>query len=164
MKHKIIDNFLNKEDYDLIYKTIMSFDNFAWYCTHDHVASMLEPGDGMAFYHMLLNNGKETSPFSKTILGTLFKKIKIKYFLRAKVNMYCNTNTIHEHGMHTDLRIKHKGLIFYLNTNDGYTKLKDGTKINSIENRVLLFDSSKKHCSTTCTNTKSRININVNYL
>jgi hypothetical protein len=65
--------------------------------------------------------------------------------------------------MHVDQNFKHKGIILYVNNNDGYTKLIDGTKIESIENRALFFDSSKKHCSTTCTNAESRINININY-
>ena len=43
-------------------------------------------------------------------------------------------------------------------------KLEDGTKIDSIANRILLFDSSKKHCSTTTTNTFARINININFI
>ena len=51
-----------------------------------------------------------------------------------------------------------------LNTCDGYTKLKDGTKIDSVANRVLLFDPCEEHCSTTTTNVKARFNINVNYI
>ena len=50
-----------------------------------------------------------------------------------------------------------------MNTCDGYTKLKDGTKIDSVANRVLLFDPSKEHCSTTTTNVPARFNININY-
>ena len=36
-------------------------------------------------------------------------------------------------------------------------------KIESIENRALLFDPSIEHRSTTCTDAKGRININFNY-
>jgi LmbE family N-acetylglucosaminyl deacetylase len=38
-----------------------------------------------------------------------------------------------------------------------------GAEIKSIENRVLLFDPSTEHHSTTCTDQKVRININFNY-
>ena len=51
-----------------------------------------------------------------------------------------------------------------MNTCNGFTILDDGTKIDSIENRALLFDPSKLHHSTTCTDEKVRINIILNYL
>ena len=58
----------------------------------------------------------------------------------------------------------HSAALFSLNTCDGYTKLKDGTKINSVANRVLLFDAGEEHCSTTTTDDFTRVNININYL
>ena len=66
--------------------------------------------------------------------------------------------------MHKDYSFSHSGAILSLNTCDGYTKLKDGTKIDSVANRVLLFDASEEHCSTTTTNVSARINININYI
>ena len=42
--------------------------------------------------------------------------------------------------------------------------LEDGTEIESRANRVLLFDPSKPHHSTSCTSDKRRVNININYL
>ena len=47
--------------------------------------------------------------------------------------------------------------------NDGFTVLHDGTKIESKRNRLLLFDGSKPHHSTNCTDDWRRININFNY-
>ena len=40
---------------------------------------------------------------------------------------------------------------------------KTGEKIESIENRLVIFDSKKLHASTYCTNKKVRVNINFNY-
>ena len=37
-------------------------------------------------------------------------------------------------------------------------------EIENIENRLLLFDSSLEHHSTSCTNVKCRLNININYI
>jgi len=53
--------------------------------------------------------------------------------------------------------------IFYLNNNDGLTILEDGTEIQNLENRLLLFDSSKDHNGTTCTNADRRLLINFSY-
>ena len=84
--------------------------------------------------------------------------------LRAKVNLYIKTSKIIEHAKHVDYEIPHKGAIIYLNTCDGFTRLHDGTKIESVENRLLLFDSSKPHNSTSTTNALGRYNININYV
>ena len=66
--------------------------------------------------------------------------------------------------MHFDYPFSHSSALLSLNTCDGYTKLKDGTKIDSIANRILLFDASEEHCSTTTTNVPARFNININYI
>ena len=88
----------------------------------------------------------------------------MKSLIRIKANFYPNTERLQEHPMHVDMEFSHSGAILSLNTCDGYTKLKDGTKIDSVANRVLLFDASEEHCSTTTTNVSARINININYI
>jgi hypothetical protein len=88
---------------------------------------------------------------------------EMKALIRVKGNLYPSTSKLVEHDFHIDFPFKHKGALFSVNTCDGYTKLDDGTKIESIENRLLLFDASKNHASTTCTNTHVRVNINFNY-
>ena len=65
--------------------------------------------------------------------------------------------------MHSDFPFDHNGAVFYLNTNNGYTKLHDGTRVCSKENRLLLFDAKLPHCSTNCTDQKIRLNINLNF-
>ena len=49
-----------------------------------------------------------------------------------------------------------------MNTNNGYTLFKN-KKINSVENRIVLFNSDESHSSTNTTDCKSRIVINFNY-
>ena len=49
-----------------------------------------------------------------------------------------------------------------MNSNNGYTSI-NKDKIESIENRILLFDPSVEHNSVTCTDEKVRLNINFNY-
>ena len=51
----------------------------------------------------------------------------------------------------------------YLNTNDGYTVFEDGTQIESVKNRILIFKTSLKHTGTNCTDQKRRVLINFNY-
>ena len=84
--------------------------------------------------------------------------------IRAKANLYIRREKLVHHKDHVDTKFPHKGAIFYLNDNDGFTVLEDGTEIESRANRVLLFDPSKPHHSTSCTSDKRRVNININYL
>ena len=53
--------------------------------------------------------------------------------------------------------------IFYVNTNDGYTLFEDGTKVESVANRMLSFPANMRHTGTTCTDQQIRIVINFNY-
>ena len=93
-----------------------------------------------------------------------FKTLNIfKSLIRMKINAYPYTEEVHEHNNHTDYSFKHNAAVFSLNTCDGYTKLKNGRKIESVANRLLLFDASKEHCSTTTSNAKLRYNINFNF-
>ena len=54
--------------------------------------------------------------------------------------------------------------IFYCNTNNGYTEFKDGDKIVSEANSMVIFPSYMEHTGSTCSNARSRVNININYV
>ena len=51
-----------------------------------------------------------------------------------------------------------------MNTNDGYTKFEDGTKVESVANRMVTFPNSMKHTGTTTSNSEYRLVINFNYV
>ena len=82
--------------------------------------------------------------------------------LRVKVNCFPSTKEIIKYNEHIDFPFKHNGAVFYINTCDGGTWIKDKF-IQSISNRILLFDSNQPHQSTNCTDKKCRFNININY-
>ena len=84
--------------------------------------------------------------------------------IRAKSNLYGRTQELIHHDNHIDMNFEHRGGILYINSNNGFTVLEDGTEIESISNRLLLFDPSKPHHSTSCTDVKRRVNINFNYM
>ena len=159
---KVIDNFLNKKDFKKIQEHMMS-QNFPWYYT-PNVTFVDEPKtDKYYFTHLFYYNDRPLSP-SIDILQPLFKKMNIISLYRVKGNFYPNVGKHSENKPHIDFSFKHKGAIFYINTNNGYTLLNKGkTKIESIENRILFFDSTKTHNSTHCTDDHARVNININY-
>ena len=168
MKHKVIDNFLDEEYFDSLVtlftdKEKTGNDMMPWFF-RTKINSQHNVAEDNLFYmiHMFYDGNVPMSPFYNKLIP-LLDKLEARCIIRIKANLYPNTEILHEHPMHTDYNFFHSVAILSLNTCDGYTKLKDGTKIDSVANRVLIFDASKKHCSTTTTNVSARINININF-
>jgi hypothetical protein len=168
MKHKVIDNFLTEEYFDSLVTLFTDKEktgnkNMPWFFQSS--ISNYNVVEDKLFYmaHMFYESNLSTSNLYEKLIP-LLEELKAGCLIRIKANLYPNTETLHEHVMHADYDFPHSAAILSLNTCDGYTKLEDGTKIESVANRILLFDASKKHCSTTTTNVSARINININYI
>ena len=173
MDLKVIDNFLPENDFNtLINTTINRRDGFQ---TEFRVISNVEnPGVhdenywswylvNMIYYEDIPQN--EIYPNICNLFIPRFQHIaNFKTMIRIKMNAYPHTDVVKEHEKHIDFDYEHTGAIFSLNTCDGYTKFSDGTKVESLANRIVFFDASKKHQSTTTSNAKLRYNINFNFL
>lgn len=165
IKYEVIDNYLP----DNVFKTLKhSIDNdeqdFPWYYNR-FVDDSNKPSidDHFYFAHVVYGGGKINSSFYECVVP-LLDKIKPKAVIRVKVNGYPKIgDKVIKHRPHCDFPWEHKGAIFYLNTNNGKTVLADGTEIDSVANRMLFFDPSIPHNSTSCTDAKMRFNININY-
>jgi|TARA_R100000656_G_scaffold81197_1_gene59482 hypothetical protein len=159
--YKIIDNFLPPRNLLKLQNTI-NVGEFDWYYMED--INTNAPKDSLASYfvHVAYYQGKASKYIH--IFSSILERLEIKALIRIKVNLYPRTHALEIHSPHIDENFPHTGAIFYLNTNDGKTILEDGTKIDSVANRVLLFDASKKHSSTSTTDNKVRVNININYV
>ena len=163
--HKVIDDFLDKEDFIFINNLILK-EPFPWFYMDSYRETGLDKNKTNNFFyflHMLYDNTVPNSPHYEPIIKCFFKKLKFKSLIRVKVNSYMKENSFVEHEMHTDYDYPNNGAVFSINTCNGYTKLEDGTKINSVANRMVLFDASKPHCSTNTTDQLRRVNINFNY-
>ncbi len=168
----IIDNFLPEESFNQIKNAILpeyssnmtKIRRFGWSYEPSVATLKKETEDWrlIAFVGMIYEK-TIVSQEMYNIIVPHFLELGVRQFIRIKINLFPNTETIREHGVHHDYPFDHKGALFYLNTNNGYTKLEDGTKIKSVENRLLLFDSSKPHRGSTCSDSPARININFNY-
>jgi hypothetical protein len=178
-KMKVIDNFLddeyfNKLAHQICYATSSFGSEFPWY----YVQSRNSFTNTMLFFftHYIYRATQEgeadylPSNSIYNLIQPFVKKVKVienesemteSWMIRA--NLYPNTEKLQEHSMHRDADFSHNSAILYLNTCDGYTKMVDGTKINSVANRLALFDGSELHCSTTTTNVAGRFVLIVNY-
>ena len=119
--------------------------------------------DNLHFCHIFYEKDR---PNSKDInwMDPILCKLDHKSLIRIKANCTVRTSTIVSHGYHIDIPFKEsKTSIYYLNSNDGYTEFEDGTKIESVANRLVTFPSTMRHSGTSCTNERNIIVINFNY-
>lgn len=173
MDLKVIDNFLSENDFRFLtdntigrndvtqtqFRIISNVDDFSlnneehwsWYMIN-MIYFMDAPQSEIcdSIYQLFVPKFKELANF--------------KTMIRIKMNAYPYTSAVKEHNKHTDFNYEHTGALFSLNTCDGYTKFFDGTKVESVANRIVFFDASKEHQSTTTSNAKLRYNINFNFL
>jgi len=85
---------------------------------------------------------------------------------RCKANLNPREDKNYQLGdYHSDYNLTCKTAILYINTNNGYTKFKGvDDVVESVENRIVIFDSHLKHVGFTCTDEKTRVLININYV
>ena len=160
---QIIDNFLDKSDLNILKSTVLN-SSFPWYF-NDFI---LERGSktcnevyNYQFTHSFFTTNKRSDFFH--LIEPCFKKLSIRTLLRVKANLTPRADKNIIQGMHTDFEYDCLTSIFYINTNNGYTQIKNGQKIKSVENRMVIFKSSTLHSSVTCTDKKIRCVINFNY-
>jgi len=155
---EIIDNFLPAGQYEQFASVVLG-PNMAWYAC-DGVA---HTGDGGGYFtHKLFERFEQRSSLF-SLLDPFISFTECSAIFRAKFNLYPKTETITKHDMHVDADFPHKGVLYYVNSNNGVTTLEDGSEVESVANRLLLFNSASPHCSSTCTDQPFRVTMNLNY-
>lgn len=172
--HKVIENFLPKYQFGRI-KRILESPNIPYYY-HSYMVKPLQeekrPKD-MMFVHSLVRNKEVVSNYVDAILFPILDQLEVSLdeVLRSKINLTLRTHAPHESEFHIDQGGKskpgaHLVALYYIHNCNGYTEFLNGDKINSKENRMLLFDGSQHHRALTHTNeeTKLRVTINTNFV
>ena len=163
---KIHDDLLSKGDFANLKNYILG-SNFPWYkgyIVDQNHKLLCDPLDNIQFYCWLYYDNRPQTGEYKIVEPIIYHpELKIASVIRVKANMNLRTNKVIEHGYHTDGEFQCKTAVYYINTNDGYTAFEDGTQVESIENRLVVFDSQIKHTGSTCTNDQYRCVINFNY-
>jgi hypothetical protein len=158
----IVDDYLDIDYFNKL-SALFNSNEFPWYY-QNNITIKDDIGDG-AFVHTFYRDDSSNSSFLPA-LHQLFNKLAIKKILRAKVNLYPRTDNIVIHQRHIDLPDFHnpyKTALLYINTNNGKT-IFDDQSVDSVENRIAIFDQFMYHRSTTCTDKKIRMTLNVNYV
>jgi|TARA_B100000959_G_scaffold177489_1_gene185671 hypothetical protein len=160
MQYEVIDNFLDEGYFNTLESLL---EEIPWFFQKDIAYDNIEEDKIFLLYHMFYAQNTPTGALYEKLIP-LLEKLGAEILVRIKANLYPNTEKLHEHPIHRDFEFSTTSALLSLNTCDGYTKLADGTKIASVANRVIFFDSGEDHCSTTTTNAPARFNININYI
>ena len=172
--YKVIDNFLDQSQFEELQNLVLDVD-FPWYIVTNVANSLTNPHTQKDFNSSIedqlwnwygVHIAYTTVPRSQHFdyLMSLFaQKLEMKTPIRIKVNFHPYTNEVKEHAKHQDYPYSHKGAVFSLNTCNGFTRMSNGDKVDSVANRIVFFDPSEYHNSSTTSNQKGRYNINFNY-
>ena len=175
---KIVDDFLAQDDfYELQTFMVGPEPALPWY--YNSIIDSNDDVDKFQFTHLFYTDWVPISSSMKILNPILIKIDPIKLW-RIKANLLTRTSNIVENEFHQDMgRMYQNGVeidtsvhekilsqittsIFYVNTNNGYTKFEDGTKVESVANRLVTFPMNTRHCGTAASN-KNKIVINLNY-
>ena len=166
---KVFDNFLPSESFHFVQTQLLS-PGWPWYF-QDQVDYASESSDleKSQFCYQLYRNHSWHGA-GESIVSPFLPHLKPLTLVRVKANLQVRTETRKQNSFHVDLlnpdHEPYENLltaIYYVNSNDGVTVFEDGTEIESVENRMIVFPSRTKHTGTTCTNAKRRVVINFNY-
>lgn len=161
MKLTVIDNFLDNKDFEDLKSTMLGT-YFPWFF-NEMKTDFLDSKYNFQFTHLFYDNLKPNSSYFN-ILTPLVYKLNPAALVRIKANLTPITDQKVIYDYHVDYTdIKCKTAIYYLNSNNGKTLFDDGSSIDSVENRLIYFDSNLLHTGTSCTDEKVRCVINLNY-
>mgnify|MGYP003651578024 FL=1 len=156
-------NYLDKIDFYKIKSKIMEFD-FPWFFE----PKMTKEGLGWEkpfFFHCFYDNFLPNSHHFDLFKNCL-KDLKVKSLIKMRANLNLNFKEHYYSDWHVDQETQCKTALLYLNTNNGYTEIKDGKKIlkiNCEENTMVIFDSHHLHRLVSQTDDQRRIVINFNF-
>ena len=167
---KVFDNFLSNEEFESLNQGIKEV-------TWTYAERVASPNDEQVsceekydwqMIHVFYDHPFHISQHVN-ILQPIIDKIHPVMMYRAKLNLNPVTDKIIEHGYHSDYGHEEYGknfmsAVFYLNTNDGYTKFENGETVTSVENRLVTFPSIMKHTGSTCTDVRARMVLNLIFI
>lgn len=162
---KIIDNYLSDQSYNDLKSILLDNSMFPWFYNNCKVSGTEETNlFNFQFTHNFYDEYCIQSNFYNHIIP-LVRKLNPLAIVSIKSNLTCRTSEIIKYGYHVDYDTnKTMTAVYYVNTNNGKTLFKDGTEVESVANRMVIFNSDKMHTGTSSTDTNVRCVINLNYI
>lgn len=167
---EVIDDYLDEESFKQLQGRLLS-QGICWHFAQ-FTDGRSENKDQFYFGHNIYINHSWVSSLSND-LSPLIAKINPMAIHMIRANLMTKSQGHIESELHSDLDInaptkdridQWTTAIFYINDCNGYTKLEDGSVIESRANRLVAFPSNVRHLGATCTDEKRRVLINLNYI
>ena len=160
---KVVDNFLDKEDFIKLQHHMLVEKFFPWYFQDSKDFEADEDLNQYQFTHTFFRDYRSTSSYFH-LLEPLLKKLEVKSLIKVKANLNPYSPTLHTGYFHNDTPHNSLTAVYYLNENNGYTLFEEEKrKVKSEENRIVIFDAQMKHAGTDTTDQKKRVVLNLNY-
>lgn len=171
----IIDNFLPEEEYlkmyeDVLLKSTWKFTTRNYPVEGQKITNFEETQlvHGSFMCKDIVN--KTPGVMCKTFFQyePLIKKLKCDLLLRVKTNIQTgyqeSTRSSRWHVDFGDYNGAGMTSIYYFNTCNGKTEFKNGTSVDSVKNRMVVFPNEFVHGGVRQTDTMYRILVNINWL
>tara|TARA_B000000557_G_C20505028_1_gene329672 strand:- start:40 stop:534 length:495 start_codon:yes stop_codon:yes gene_type:complete len=158
IKKEVIDNFLPEDQFKIIENNLLH-PRFPW-----NFVPQAYSGERAQLVHEFWNSVEGNISEQKQLTIPFINRLRPAAILRIKANLQPKNIEVYEDPLHVDLnKVSCTTSIFYVNTCNGYTYFEDGSKVESVANRLVTFPSQTKHAGTTCSDQVSRVVINFNY-
>jgi len=183
LKVHVYDNCLPMDVFKGIQKILLGLD-FPWYYNEGALYNketkynpVAPPIDGrednldvFQFTHSFFREGAYAWSSSKEIILPILNVLEPRAWIRVKANLGPRESKHLVGGWHYD-SFYNKNTPYddtitgtlHINTNNGYTLLETGDKIESVENRLVLFPCNILHTGITQTDTKVRVLLTFNF-
>ena len=155
---QVVDNFLPEDQFKIIQNNLFH-PRFSW-----AFVPRAHSGERSQLVHEFWNPVEGNISEYKQLIIPFINRLKPAAILRCKANLQPQNEQIIEDPLHLDFdNISATTSIFYVNTSNGYTHFEDGSKIESIANRLITFPTQTMHGGACCTDQVARVVINFNY-
>jgi len=162
--HKVIDNFLNIEDFEAIQQRLMS-SSFPWYY-NDSMGEAGTTGSNNCFFHHHIYSKHKVWSDLFDIAEPLLKKLSVSALFELRANLVVARDKTFQSDWHYDFNHKKgKTAVLYINDNNGYTVIDKFKKhkIESKANRIVIFNNEQLHKMVSQTNSQRRVVLNINF-
>ena len=114
--------------------------------------------------HNFYDNKPNSIFISKDYIVSIIQRLKVNMVSEVRANLLFKTTKHIKSDFHVDKPFYCNTALLYMNTNNGYTMLKNKIKIKTEENKLLIIDTKTPHAAVSQTDRDRRIVINLNYL
>ena len=163
---EIKDNFLQPNELEYLQSVFLGGE-FPWYYNHFIVHKDKDSVQDFQFVHTFYRSNpigfQDVHSSAFQMLHPIIQLLNVKALIRVKANLRSKIEAPSIPEYHTDFSYDSNTSIFYVNTNNGYTLFEDGTKVESVENRIITFPTNTLHTGVSQTDEKVRVVINFNY-